>query len=411
MDKKYLKYTLEELLDDKHFVAWVLKGHKRNEWNSFIKEYPEIKARAKKAEKIIHLLKDTYDILDEEDIFRIWQNIDHFNKAQKHKARTIQLRRSISIAASVLIIVSLGVFGYSYLKNNNKEYQFTSTDIPAGQEESRLILSNGEEFELEKDESTVSLNNNNTLVINNENTIDLSGKEAKEVNKTRMNEVVVPYGKRTELMLADGTKVWLNAGSRLAFPTKFTNETREVYLTGEGCFKVTKNESQPFIVNANDLGIKVLGTHFNVAAYPDDESIETILVEGSVELSKRKTFGLSSKSVVLKPLQKATFSKDEKEIIVTNEPDADVYIAWTEGWFTFSQQSLEQVFTKLERFYNVEIIVPLNFPSNEKITGKLDLKDSLEDVFKALSDVAKINYRITEDKVLVDKKVEEIPMK
>ncbi|WP_346864086.1 FecR domain-containing protein [uncultured Draconibacterium sp.] len=411
MDKKYLTYSLEDFLDDSHFVAWVLKDHKRNEWNSFIKEYPEIKARAKKAKEIIHLLKDTYDILDEEDIFRIWQNIDNFNKSKKHKARTIQFRRSISIAASVLIIISLGVLGYSYLKNNNKEYQFASTDIPAGQEESRLILSDGEEIALNKDESTVSLNNDNTLVINNENTIDLSGKEAKEANKTRMNEVVVPYGKRTELMLADGTKVWLNAGSRLAFPTKFTNETREVHLQGEACFKVTKNESQPFIVNVNDLGIKVLGTHFNVAAYPDDESIETILVEGSVSLSNKRSFGVSSKSVVLKPLQKATFSKDEKEISVSDEPDADVYIAWTEGWFKFSQQSLEQVFTKLERFYNVEILVPVNFPSNEKITGKLDLKDSLAEVFKALSDVAKINYRITNNQVFVDKKIEEIPMK
>ena len=154
-----------------------------------------------------------------------------------------------------------------------------------------------------------------------------------------------------------------------------------------------------------------MGTHFNVAAYPDDESIETILVEGSVELSKRKTFGLSSKSVLLKPMQKATFSKDEKEIFVTDEPDADVYIAWTEGWFTFSQQTLEQVFTKLERFYNVDIIVAQNFPSNEKITGKLDLKDSLEEVLKVLSDVAKINYRITNNQVFVDKKVKEIPMK
>ena len=410
MDKKYLEYTLEEFLDDKHFGAWVLKGQKNNEWNSFIKEHPEIKARAKKAKEIIHLLKDTYDILDEEDIFRIWQNIDRFNKSQKHKIHTIQIRRIISIAASALILISLGILGYSYINNKNTEYQFASSDITDNLEESRLILSDGEQIALNKDESTVSLDNDK-VVINNENTIDLSGRKPSNDKKVQMNEVVVPYGKRTELLLADGTKVWLNAGSRLAFPTKFTNETREVYLTGEGCFKVTKNESQPFIVNANDLGIKVLGTHFNVAAYPDDESIETILVEGSVELSKRKTFGLSSKSVLLEPLQKATFNKDEREISVSDEPDADVYIAWTEGWFTFSQQSLEQVFTKLERFYNIEIIIPANFPSNEKITGKLDLKDSLEEVLKVLSDVAKINYRITNNQVLVDKKVEEIPMK
>ncbi|WP_319590763.1 FecR domain-containing protein [uncultured Draconibacterium sp.] len=410
MDSKYLSFELEELLDDKQFVAWILKGHKNKEWSSFINNHPEIQSRTKKAREIISLLKDTYDILDEEDILLMWQNIDQFNKSHKSKVRTLKLRRSFSVAASILIIVSLGILSYSYLNNKNTQYQFASSDITDNLEESRLILSDGEQIALNKDESTVSLDNDK-VVINNENTIDLSGRKPSNDKKVQMNEVVVPYGKRTELLLADGTKVWLNAGSRLAFPTKFTNETREVYLTGEGCFKVTKNESQPFIVNANDLGIKVLGTHFNVAAYPDDESIETILVEGSVELSKRKTFGLSSKSVLLKPMQKATFSKDEKEIFVTDEPDADVYIAWTEGWFTFSQQTLEQVFTKLERFYNVDIIVAQNFPSNEKITGKLDLKDSLEEVLKVLSDVAKINYRITNNQVFVDKKVKEIPMK
>ena len=410
MDKNYLKYTLEDLLDDKHFVDWVWKGHKSNEWNSFINEHPEIKSRAKKASNIILLLKDTYDILDEEEVLNIWHNIDNFNKSQRLKARTIQFRKTFTIAASVLIIVTLGILGYSYLNTKSLEYQFASSYIPVNQEESRLILSDGEQIALSKDESTVLLDNDK-VVINNENTIDLSGRKTSDDKKVQMNEVVVPYGKRTELLLADGTKVWLNAGSRLAFPTRFTNETREVYLEGEACFKVTKNKSQPFIVNANDLGIKVLGTHFNVAAYPGDKSIETILVEGSVALSKKKSFGVSSKSVVLKPLQKATFSKDEKEITVSDEPDANIYIAWTEGWFTFSQQSLEQVFTKLERFYNVEIKVPGNFPSNEKITGKLDLKDSLEEVLKVLSDVAKINYRITNDQVLVDKKVEEIPMK
>ncbi|WP_346859639.1 FecR domain-containing protein [uncultured Draconibacterium sp.] len=411
MDSKYLNYILEELLDDKQFVAWVLKGHKNKEWSSFINNHPEIQDRVKKARKIISLLKDTCDILDEEDVLLMWQNIDQFNKSRKNKVHSIKIRRSLSIAASILIIVSFGILGYSYLNNKNAEYQFATSNIADNQEDARLVLSDGEQIALKNEKSTIALNNDEELVIDNENTIDLSDKVTDNASKVQMNEVIVPFGKRSELTLADGTQVWLNAGSRFAFPTKFTNETREVYLQGEACFKVTKNESQPFIVNANDLGIKVLGTHFNVTAYPDDKSIETILVEGSVELSKRKTFGLSSKSVVLEPMQKATFSKDEKEIFVTDEPDADVYIAWTEGWFKFSQQSLEQVFTKLERFYNVDIIVAQNFPSNEKITGKLDLKDSLEEVLKALSEVAKINYRITNNQVLVDKKVEEIPMK
>lgn len=84
--------------------------------------------------------------------------------------------------------------------------------------------------------------------------------------EAQMNEVVIPYGKKSELLLADGTKVWLNAGSRMAFPSKFTKNIREVFLEGEACFEVEENEGQPFIVKAGDLDVKVLGTHFNVSA-------------------------------------------------------------------------------------------------------------------------------------------------
>ncbi|WP_321346151.1 FecR domain-containing protein [uncultured Draconibacterium sp.] len=404
MDSKYLHYTLEELLDDKQFVAWVLKGQKDKEWSSFIDHHTKIQGRAKKAREIISLLKDTYEILDEEDVLQMWHNIDQFNKSYKNKVRTLKLRRSFSVAASILIIVSIGILGYSYLNNKNAGYQFTSSNIADNKEDARLVLSDGEQIALKKEKSTIALNNDEELVIDNENTIDLSDKATDNTSKVQMNEVIVPYGKRSELMLADGTQVWLNAGSRLAFPTKFTNETREVYLQGEACFKVTKNEHQPFIVNANELGVKVLGTHFNVAAYPDDETIETVLVEGSVALTKKKSFGLVSKSIVLQPNQKATFDKDEKEIIVRDEPDADVYLAWTEGWFEFKKQSLEKVFTKLERYYDIHISVPEEFPSEEIITGKLDLKDSLAVVMEALSDVAKLDYTIVNNQVTIERK-------
>ncbi|WP_321374993.1 FecR domain-containing protein [uncultured Draconibacterium sp.] len=404
MDSKYLNYTLEELLEDKQFVAWVLKGHKNKEWSSFINNHSEIQGRANRAREILHLLKDTYDILDEEDVLQMWQNIDQFNKLHKNKSRTIKIRKTFAAAASVLIIVSIGILGYSYLNNRNTEYQFTSSNIDDNQEDARLVLSDGEQIALKKEKSTIALNNDKELIIDNENTIDLSDKATSNTSKVQMNEVIVPFGRRSELMLADGTQVWLNAGSRLAFPTKFTNETREVYLQGEACFKVTKNEHQPFIVNANELGVKVLGTHFNVAAYPDDETIETVLVEGSVALTKKKSFGLVSKSIVLQPNQKATFDKDEKEIIVRDEPDADVYLAWTEGWFEFKKQSLEKVFTKLERYYDIHISVPEEFPSEEIITGKLDLKDSLAVVMEALSDVAKLDYTIVNNQVTIERK-------
>lgn len=402
MNNKYLKYSLEDFLEDKQFVGWILKGHQNEEWSTFVNDYPEIHSKVKEAEEIILLLKDKYDILDEEEVLLLWHNIDRFNRSYKKKARTVQLRRTITVAASVLIVISLGILEYSYWNNQNLEYQFSSSNIPNGGDNARLVLSDGEQIDLENDKSTISIDNKEKITINNESVIDLSENEENAIDDTRMNEVIVPYGKSSELLLADGTKVWLNAGSRLAFPTKFTKSTREVYLEGEACFKVAKNESQPFIVNANDLGIKVLGTHFNVSAYANEDNIETVLVEGSVVVGKKTTFGISKNSLELEPYQKATFNKEEKEIIISDEPEAENYIAWTEGWLNFSNEKLENVLTKVGRFYDVTFEydiekIKLTLP----ISGKLDLKESFEEVMSTLSKVSNFEYEIENDKVII----------
>ena len=200
--------------------------------------------------------------------------------------------------------------------------------------------------------------------------------------------------KKAELLLADGTKVWLNAGSRLAFPQKFIEKKREVFLEGEAYFEAAKNETQPFIVNTGQLNIKVIGTHFNVSAYPSDNNIETVLLEGSVVVSRPTVFGLKKEEVTLKPDQKALFDVQNNIISVSDVPDAGMYISWTTGWLEFSKESLHSVFNQLERYYNVKITIPPNFPYPELISGKLDLKDSLEDVMIALGDVSNIVYRI-----------------
>lgn len=411
MELKYLKYNLEELIEDKQFIVWVLKGSRNNEWEEFIENNPGIKIKAKKAQEIIMLLRDTYDVLDEESVLQIWQNIDQFNRRQKNKAYTFKFRKTLSWAAVIFFVVSVGTFAFFNFGNKDNNYQFISTNISNKNSEAKIVLSNGEEILLNSDNSSIALNNNNELVIDNQSVIDLSQEEAGQEKLIQMNEVVIPYGKRSELLLVDGTKVWLNAGSRLAFPTKFTKKDREVFLEGEAYFEVSKNEQQPFVVHAADLDIKVLGTHFNVSAFTADKNIETVLIEGSVVLRNSKSLAWGKNEIFLKPYQKATFDKKNNNIEVKDDPNADIFIAWTEGWLQFSQESLKSVFTKLERYYNIEITTPYNFPSSEIITGKLDLKDSLEEVMMALSDVARLEYRISQNKITIDKKIKKLPMK
>jgi len=411
MEKKYLQYTIEEFIEDNLFIAWVLKGNENNKWENFIKATPEINTKVEMAREIILLFRDTYDILDEESVLEMWHNIDLLDQKYKKKVRRIELRRTLSWAASILIIFSFGTMGYYFLNEKSTNYQFTSTEDVSQVSSAKLILPDGEEIRLNSDNSTVSLNSENELVIINDSVIDLSHKKIEAAHKVKMNEVVIPYGKRSELLLADGTKVWLNAGSRLAFPTKFTEKTREVFLEGEAYFEVKKSESQPFIVNVGQLDIKVLGTHFDISAYPADNRIETVLLEGSIMISRPTVFGLKREEILLKPNQKANFYKERSIVEVSDEPNADIYIAWIEGWLQFSKESLQSVFNKLERYYNVEIRIDQNFPSSELISGKLDLKESLEDVMQALGDVATIEYRTNGKIIYINKKIKKLQMK
>lgn len=403
MESKYIKYSIEQLSDDKQFINWALKGDNNEDWKKSIEENPDFGKKATKAREIILLLQDHSNVLDKKDQLEMWSNIENFSRSHKQGVWRLKLRRSLYWAASILLFLSIGTFGYIYLGEKSSSYQFVSSEFHHQSNDARLLLSDGAEINLTTYNSKLSLISDSELMLNNDTIIDLSQKEIKNDSKIQMNEVVIPFGKKSELLLADGTKVWLNAGSRFAFPTRFTDKTRNVFLEGEAYFEVAENKLQPFIVNADRLDIKVLGTRFNVSAHTDDDKIETILLEGSVALSKATGFGLGRNNVILEPYQKGSFDKQKNDVSVSAEPNAEIYIAWTEGMFQFSKEDLQSVFTKLERFYNVEIEVSQNFLSSELISGKLDLKESIEDVMTALGDVAKIEYRIEENTIYIDK--------
>lgn len=410
MKSKFLKYSLEQLLEEKSFITWVLQEDNKPEWDKFLESNPGFHSKINKSREIIHLLKDRYDVLDPDSILEIWKNIDEFERQYLKKVRKTDFRRTLSWAASFLIIVSLGIVGYFLVIEKEKAYQFTSTDIIQS-DDARMILSTGEEIALKKDNSTITLNDATNQVTVNDSIIDLIKKADAGKQEAQMNEVVIPYGKKSELLLADGTKVWLNAGSRLAFPSKFTKNIREVFLEGEACFEVEKNEEQPFIVKTGKLEIKVLGTHFNVSAYPTDNVIETVLLEGSVSVERARTLGLGKSEVLLKPNQKASFKKEKNDFSVTDETDADIYIAWTYGWLKYERENLKSVLRKVERYYNVEIRLPDNYPQDDKITGKLDLKESLNEAMGILADASGTEFRIIGDKVYMEKKLDTLPQR
>jgi transmembrane sensor len=159
-----------------------------------------------------------------------------------------------------------------------------------------------------------------------------------------MNTLVIPYGSRSTINLADGTKVWLNAGSRLIYPSRFVDKTREVFLVGEAYFDVQENEKQPFVVKTSDVLVEVLGTKFNVTAYPEDFAVQTVLAEGSVEI-KSAGAGRREKGLILEPGYLAYFNKKTQETR-TQKVNVDEYTLWTSGLFSFTNTDFNRITKK-----------------------------------------------------------------
>ena len=212
-----------------------------------------------------------------------------------------------------------------------------------------------------------------------------------------MQTVSSRKGMVTQFELADGSQVWLNSGSSLKFPTSFTGDLREVKLTGEAFFKVTKNEKQPFRVRAKDLNIEVLGTSFNVVSYDDEQQAEVVLVEGKVKLSAeinqtKKIFG------TMLPGQRAVYTEDTQKV-ESEEVAVDKYIAWREGNLIFRDDKMEDVVRRLSRWFNVEIVI--NDPEIKNYAYKATFRnENLPQILNLLRISAPIDYQIVGNKLL-----------
>ena len=207
-----------------------------------------------------------------------------------------------------------------------------------------------------------------------------------------MNQLVVPFGKKSKIELADGTRLWLNSGSRAIYPVVFQKGKREIYLEGEGYLEVAHNASSPFYVVTDQMKVRVLGTKFNLSAYKEDASVSVVLVEGSVEASSE------SGKLILKPNQLLNSQKSTRESTISH---ANVlqYVSWIDGWMLCDKEKLSSIFTKLSRYYDVKI--DISDPRFDKmtLTGKLDLKTKCEDVLKVICSTAPIKYSISEKQI------------
>lgn len=222
-----------------------------------------------------------------------------------------------------------------------------------------------------------------------------------EVNNTLVyNTLNIPHGKRFDLVLSDGTKVKLNSGSSIKYPVQFLpGNNRKVFLMGEAYFDVTKDTEHPFIVNTDDLEIQVLGTQFNLSYYPEDNEISTVLVEGSVELYKEGANRDTHTTTLLRPGQKAAWSKSGNSMSV-NQVDTEIYTAWKEGYLLFKAAPFSKIKTRLERHFNITIEDKAKFMENQVYTATFK-EETIEEILEAFKEDTPFKYTRENSKIII----------
>lgn len=210
----------------------------------------------------------------------------------------------------------------------------------------------------------------------------LSQKEVK-LQENKINTLIVPFGQRTSIILADGSRAYLNSGTEIKFPTTFTGKSREISIKGEIFIEVTK-QSQPFVIHTPNSRINVFGTSFNVSSYADEDKESVVLVSGSVEITNNHC------SLMLKPNEMAEIKHGK---INSKVVDVSEYISWKNGFIQFNKTPLNDVLKKIGRYYNVEFKYKneLNLQATT-CSGKLFLSDNLNDVLKAFSEMTFLDY-------------------
>ncbi|SDK64843.1 FecR family protein [Pedobacter sp. ok626] len=303
------------------------------------------------------------------------------------------------VAAAVIAVVLLGIAFYSF-NGSQVLNQLVALGKPVkyhinpGTNKATLRLADGSTINLDNSAEPSLTNYGNIQIKKNSNGQIIYQVIADSTDTefaSTYNVFTTPKGGQYEIILADGSKVLLNANSSLTFPTVFSATQRYVVLKGEAYFEIAKNKKKPFKVSANGTEIKVLGTHFNVMAYEDEPELKTTLFEGSVQVGKNNVIK------VIKPGQQATTYQNKIEVSKAN---LDEVMAWRNGYFIFKDESIESAIRKIARWYDVEIIYKGAIPTNE-ISGRISRYQNIWDVLKPLEVAGSIHFKLEGRRIIV----------
>ncbi|MBO9672436.1 MAG: FecR family protein [Sphingobacteriaceae bacterium] len=306
---------------------------------------------------------------------------------QHEKKRQNRYFYRLAVAASLIIVLGLGLFIINERTNVKKTTKLAGLIKPGGNK-AFLTLADGTKINLDQAlNGTISRQEGIQITKTADGQLVYTILENNSAQaKPGFNTISTPAGGQYQVTLPDGTKVWLNAMSSLKYPTAFTGKYRMVELTGEGYFEVARNKNKPFKLKTSKQEISVLGTHFNVSAYADDDEIKTTLVEGGVAVKNFSPLATG----LLKPGQQAVFH--DKEFKVSNV-DVEEYIAWKNGFFVFNNEGIKEAMQKLARWYDVDIEYVGDF-DGIYFGGSFSKHNNLQETLKILESTDKFKFKI-----------------
>ncbi|HVW95112.1 MAG TPA: FecR domain-containing protein [Mucilaginibacter sp.] len=338
------------------------------------------------------------------------ENEDELRKRILYKIRkkVNKDRRSVKIipawvfAAAALLLLAFGVIWYRIETSSPVKQQLLSknnhklkNDIGPGGNKAVLTLANGNKINLNDVKNGVLGNQGQSIIKK-----DSDGRVTYETTTGKhsdasmvFNTITIPNGGQYRLTLSDGSKVWLNAASSITFPVAFSKNERKVTVTGEAYFEVAKNKKWPFIVIAGKQTVQVLGTHFDVNAYADENTIKTTLVEGSVKVS------VGTETAILKPEEQSVVSDRYTGKIAIQTVDTDDVLAWTTGNFQFERAEISSIMREAARWYDVEIKYDGEVP-HRIFTGSISRNVNLSELLNMLKYTG-INFKIEGNTIIV----------
>ncbi|SMC70705.1 FecR family protein [Pedobacter nyackensis] len=332
----------------------------------------------------------------------IWNGISKRSSIPKKNLFTFN---RIAVAASLILMLGIAFWFYKFQQGqNNKDFilsQMQRNDIAPGRNRATLTLDDGKVIDLSDAKTGVVIDANKLSYNDGTAILKTSAGQSPEEVELRWITANTPRGGQYQFILPDGSKVWLNAASKLKFPSTFSGAAnRKVELSGEAYFEISKDKKHPFIVISRGQEVEVLGTHFNINGYNDEGGTKTTVLEGSVRVTLVDSRNVGRSNVTLKLNQQAVLTGYEH--LAVKEVDAAEIASWKNGKFIFNSEALGSIMKQAERWYNVVAVFQDDI-KDLKLTGAISRYENISGLLKTLEATGEVNFKIEGNRILIKK--------